>query len=44
MSVKEWTLEDWERWIDNNFVRINGDEAVILVNDLIALIEEEVTI
>ena len=42
MSLKDWTLEDWEKWIDNNFFRIADGQGAVLVNDLLALIEEEV--
>ena len=43
MTLKDWTLEDWEKWIDNNLYTSEGEEYIILVSDLMALIEEEVT-
>lgn len=42
MSLKDWSLEDWEKWIDINFFTTDKGDYIILVNDLIALVEEEV--
>ena len=43
MSLKNWSVEDWERWVDRNFFITDKGDYVILVSDLMALVEEEVT-
>lgn len=43
MGLRDWSLEDWERWVDRNFFITDKRDYVILVSDLMALVEEEVT-
>ena len=42
MSLKDWSLEDWEKWIDSNFCITDKGDYIILVSDLMSLVEEEV--
>mgnify|MGYP001221486929 CR=1 FL=1 len=43
MRLKDWSLEDWEKWIDNYYCTTDKGDYIILVSDLMALVEEEVT-
>lgn len=43
MGLRDWSLEDWERWVDRNFCITDKGDYVILVSDLMGLVEEEVT-